>query len=175
LVESLFGLSQEGVDFVTGPDVTRCLGESDRSGKDFGSFSGGVRFEQRPTQIAVSRGVPRIEFDGASKRLDGFGGSPHFHQAASQSHPARLVVWVELEKLAESSHLTFEDFWVVVGQLEKFTEVASARPAVRWIARLAGESFGFTLRRRCLLGPIWLVNPSDSLCGDGAYSAPSGW
>ena len=27
LVESLFGLSQEGVDFVTGLDVTRCLGQ----------------------------------------------------------------------------------------------------------------------------------------------------
>jgi hypothetical protein len=131
LVESLFGLSQEGVDFVTGPDVTRCLGQPDRSGKDFGSFSGAVRFEQRPAQVTVSRGVPRIEFDGASKRLDGFGGSPHFHQAASQSHPARLVAWVDLEKLAESSHLALEDFWVVVGQLEKVTEVASARLAVR--------------------------------------------
>ena len=131
LVECLFGLSQEGVDFVTGPDVTRCLGQPDGSGKDFGSFSGGVRFEQRPAQVAVSRGVPRIEFDGASERLDGFGGSSHFHQAASQFHPARLVVWVELEKIAESSHLALEDFWVVVGQLEKVTEVASARLAVR--------------------------------------------
>jgi len=122
----------------------------------------------------VSRGVPRIEFNGAPKRLDGFGGSSHFHQTASQSQPARLVVWVELEKLAESSHLALEDFWVVVGQLEKVTEVASARLAVRRIARpagwrnlrfrfvatgpvrprLAGESFGFALRRRGLLGPV---------------------
>ena len=173
MVESLFGLSQKGVDFVTGSDVTRRLGQPDCSGKDFGSFGGAVRIEQRPTQVAVSRGVSRIELDGASKRLDGFCGSPHFHQAASQSHPARLVLWVELEKLAESSHLAFEDFWVVVGQLEKVTEVASARLAVRRIARLAGESFGFALRRRGLLGPVWLANPSDSLCGDEACSVPS--
>ena len=131
MVESLFGLSQESVDLVTGLNVTRCLGQPDRSGKDFGSFGGAVRIEQRPAQVAVSRGVSRIEFDGAPKRLDGFGGSPHFHQAASQFHPARLVVWVELEELAESSHLALENFWVVVGQLEKVTEVASARLAVR--------------------------------------------
>ena len=131
LVESLFGLPQEGVDLVTGLDVTRCLGQPDRSSKDFGSFNGAVRIEQRPTQVAVSRGVLRIEFDGASERLDGFSESSHFHQAASQSRPARLVVWVALEKLAESSHLALEDFWVVVGQLEKVTEVASARLAVR--------------------------------------------
>jgi hypothetical protein len=79
----------------------------------------------------VSRRVPGIEFDGASKRLDSVGGFPHFHQAASQLKQARLVVWVELEKLAESSHLASEDFWVVVGQLEKVTEVPSARLAVR--------------------------------------------
>ena len=83
------------------------------------------------------RGVLRFEFDGASKRVDGFGRSPHFHQGASQSHPARLVVWVALEKLAESSHLASEDVWVVVGQLEKVTEVASARLAERWITYLA--------------------------------------
>jgi hypothetical protein len=136
LVESLVGLPQEGVDLVTGLDVTRCLGQPDRSGKDLGSFYGVVRFEQRPTQVAVSRGVLRFEFDGASKRIDGFGGSPHIHQGASQSHPARLVVWVAPEKLAESSHLALEDVWVVVGQLEKVTEVASARLAERWITHL---------------------------------------
>ena len=107
LVEALFGLSQVAVDLVTGSNVTRCLGQPDRSSKDFGSFSGAVRFEQRSSQVTVRRRVSWIEFDGASKRLDGFGGFPHFHQAASQSHPARLVVWVELEKLAKSSHLTF--------------------------------------------------------------------
>jgi len=154
LVESLFGLPQEGVDLVTGLDVTRCLGQSDRSSKDFGSFNGAVRFEQRSTQVAVSRGVLRVEFDGASERLDGFSEPSHFHQAASQSRPARLVTWVALEKLAESSHLALEDFWVVVGQLEKVTEVASARPAERRIVRLAGESFGFALRRRDLFGPV---------------------
>jgi hypothetical protein len=153
LVESLFGLPQEGVDFVTGSDVTRRLGQPDRSGKDLGSFGGTVRFEQRPTQVAVSRGVPRVEFDGASKRLDGFGGLPHFHQAASQFHPARLVIWVELENLAKSNHLAPEVFWVVVGQLEEVTEVASARPAIRWIARLPGEPFGFALRRPGLPAP----------------------
>jgi hypothetical protein len=148
LVESLFGLSQEGVDLVTGPNVTRGLGQPDRSGKDFGSFSGAVRFEQRPTQVTVRRGVSWIEFDGASKRLDGFGESPHFHQGASESHPARLVRWVALEKLAESSHFVLEDFWVGDGQLEKVTEVASARPAERWIARLTREPFqvGFLMR-----------------------------
>ncbi len=41
-------------------------------------------------------------------------------------------------------------------------------------ASLAGESFGFTMRDRGLFGPVWLVNPSDSLCGAGACSAPSG-
>ncbi len=145
LVEPLFGLPQEGVDLVTGPDVTRCLGQPDRSSKDFGSFNGAVRIEQQPTQIAVGRGVLRIEFDGAPERLEGFSESSHFHQAASQSRPARLVVWVALEKLAESSYLALEDFGVVVGQLEKVTEVASARPAEFRIARLAGESFGFAV------------------------------
>lgn len=129
LVEPLFGLSQEGVDLVTGSDVTRCLGQSDRSGKDFGSFSGVIRFKERPTQVAVRHGVDGVEFDSAPKRLDGFGEFPHFHQAASESQPARLVLWVALEELAESSHLTLEDFCVVAGQLEKVTEVASARPA----------------------------------------------
>ena len=137
MVESLVGLSQEGVDLVTGPDVARCLGQPDRSRKDLSSFDGIVRFEERPTQVAVSRGVLRFEFDGASKRVDSFGGFPHFHQGASQSHPARLVLWVALEKLAESSHLALEDVWVVVGQLEKVTEVASARLAERWITHLA--------------------------------------
>jgi hypothetical protein len=47
-----------------------------------------------------------------------------------------------------------EDFWVFAGQLEKVTEVASARPAERWTARLTGESFGFALRRRSLIGPV---------------------
>ena len=136
MVESLVGLSQEGVDLVTGPDVARCLGQPDRSRKDFGSFSGAVRFEQRPTQVTVRCRVSWIEFDGASKRLDGFGEFPHFHQAASQPRPALLVVWVALEKLAESSHLALEDVWVVVGQLEKVTEVASARLAERWITHL---------------------------------------
>ncbi len=131
MVESLFGLSQKSVDLVTGSDVTHCLGQSDRSSKDFGSFSRAVRFEQRATQVTVRRGVSRIEFDGASKGLDGFGESPHFHQAASQSRPARLVVGIALEKLAESSDLVLEDFWVFAGQLEKDTEVASARPAER--------------------------------------------
>jgi len=145
LVESLFGLSQESVDLVTGLNVTCCLGQPDRSSKDFGSFSGAVRFEQRPTQVTVRRRVSWIEFDGMSKGFDGLGEFPHFHQAASQFQQARLVVWVELEELAESSHLALEGFGVVVGQLEKVTEVASARPAVRWIARLAGESIGFAL------------------------------
>ena len=118
LVESLFGLPQEGVDLVTGLDVTRCFGQPNRSSKDFGSFNGAVRFEQRPTQVAVSRGVLRIEFDGAPEGLEGFSESSHFHKAASQSRPARLVAGVALEKLAKSSHLALEDFWVVVGQLE---------------------------------------------------------
>jgi len=155
LVESLLGLSQKGVDLVAGLDVTRCLGQPDRAGKDFGSFHGGVGFEQRPTQVAVSRGVARIEIDGAPKGFDGFGGSPHFHQAASQFQPARLVVWIALEKLAKSSHLALEDFWVVVGQLEKVTEVASARLAEGWINCPAGESFGFASRRLDPLGPVW--------------------
>jgi len=155
LVESLFGLSQESVDLVTGPNVTRCLGQPDRSRKDFGSFSGAVRFEQRPTQVTVRCRVSWIEFDGASKRLDGFGEFPHFHQAASQPRPALLVVWVALEKLAESSHLILEDFWVFAGQLEKVTEVPSARPAEHWIAHLAGGSFGFALRRPSLLDCVW--------------------
>jgi hypothetical protein len=47
-----------------------------------------------------------------------------------------LVGWVEFEKLAKSSHLALEDFWVVGGQLEKVTEVASARPVVRRISHL---------------------------------------
>ena len=162
------------MDLVAGLDVTRCLGQPDRAGKDFGSFHRGVGFEQRPTQVAVSRGVARIEFDGASKRFDGLGGSPHFHQAASQFQPARLVFWIALEKLAESSHLALEDFWVVVGQLEKVTEVASARLAELWINCLAGESFGFAFRRRNLLGPVWPANPSDLLYGDGTCSVPSG-
>jgi hypothetical protein len=46
-----------------------------------------------------------------------------------------------------------EDFGVVVGQLGKVTEVASARPAELRIARLAGESSRFALRRRNLLDP----------------------
>jgi hypothetical protein len=133
LVESLFGLSQEGVDLVTRSNVTRCLGQSDRSSKDFSSFRGAVRFEQRPSQVTVRRSVSWVEFDGAPKRLDGFGDLPHFHQGASQPRPARLVVWLALEKLAESSHLTLEDFWVFAGQLEKVTEVASARLADRWM------------------------------------------
>ena len=155
MVESLFGLSQESVDLVTDLNVTRCLGQPDRSSKNFGSFSGAARFEQRPTQVTVRRRVSWIEFDGAPKRLDGFGEFSHIHQAASQPRPALLVVWVALEKLANSSHLALEDFWVFAGQLEKVTEVASARPADRWIARLTRESFGFALWRRSLLGPVW--------------------
>ena len=131
MIESLFGLSQKSVDLVTGSNVTRCLGQPDRSSKDFGSFSRAVRFEQRATQVTVRRGVSWIEFDGMSKGFDGLGEFPHFHQAASQSRPARLVFGIALEKLAESSDLALEDFWVFAGQLEKVTEVASARPAER--------------------------------------------
>jgi len=38
---------------------------------------------------------------------------------------------------------------------------------------LAGESFGFALRRRGLFGPVWLANSADSLCGNEASSDPS--
>jgi hypothetical protein len=67
-----------------------------------------------------------------------------------------------------------EDFRVVVGQLEKVTEVASVRLAVHSIARQAGESFGFSLQRRDLLGPLLPANPWDSFCGAGACPVPSG-
>ncbi len=87
-------------------------------------------------------GISWVEFNGVSKRFDGFGEFVHFHQAAPEPRPARLVLWVGLEKLAESSHFALEYFWVGDGQLEKVTEVASARPAERWIARLTRESFG---------------------------------
>ena len=115
-------------------------------------------------------GVSGVEFNCVSKRFDGFAEFAHFHQAAPEPRPARLVLWVGLEKLAESSHLALEDFSVVVGQLEKVTEVASARPAELRIAGLTGEFFGFALRRRNLFGSVWPANPSDSLRGDGTYS-----
>jgi len=44
-----------------------------------------------------------------------------------------------------------------------------------YTASLTGESFGFTLRRRSLLGSDWLGKSSTSLCGDGTCSVPSGW
>lgn len=90
---------------MTSLDVTCCLGQSDRSCKNLGGECRVVRIEQRPTQVAVSRGVFGFEFDGALKRFDGFRRSPHFHQGAPQSDPAALVAWVAREKLAESSHL----------------------------------------------------------------------
>jgi len=90
---------------VTCLDVTCCLGQSDRSRKNLGGQCRVVRIEQRPTQIAVSRGVFGFEFDGALQRLDGFRRPPHLHEGAPQTQPAALVGWVALEKRAESSRL----------------------------------------------------------------------
>jgi hypothetical protein len=136
---------------VTRSDVTCCLGQSDCPGKNLGGQCRVVRIEQRPTQVAVSRGVFWLEFDGALKRLDGFSRPPHFHQGASQSRPAPLIGWVVLEQLAESRRLADKDVWVAVRQLGKVTEVPSARPAKCWIVYPVGESFGW---RRGLAWPF---------------------
>lgn len=114
---------------MTGLAVTFRFGQPDRARKDLGGQRRIVRIEQRPTQIAVSRGVFGFEFDGALQGCDGFRRSSHFDEGAPQTQPAALVARVALEELAESSCSAQKDVWVAVGQLGKVTEVPSARPA----------------------------------------------
>lgn len=113
---------------MTGLDVTCRLGQPDRARKDLGGQRRVVGIEQRPTEIAVGRGVFGFEFDGALQGGDGFRRSPHFDEGAPQTEPAALVARIAFEKLAESGCSAQEDVWVAVMQLGKVTEVPSARP-----------------------------------------------